>query len=429
MLSLLTEPADLLAEYRPGQSFFFASRRGVLLAEGEAAVVAAGPWGDAANRISDELAALAGIDQTGGSDWSGASPSPMAVGVVPFDQNRPGRLVVPALVRESGPFESDARHGRVSERSGEPAGTAGMAGPAPAMSSSGAGGRPVESLPSPAGYLAGVASAVDRLRAGELDKVVLARMLRIPGPVDAAALLRRLANRDPKAFVFGAQAPRPGPGAAGVFASPGATLVGASPELLVSRSGPLVISNPLAGSAARSPDPAEDRARAARLLASAKDAHEHAVVVRAVADALRPYCLGLDVPAAPSLIRTATMWHLSTRISGWLADPAVSSLRLAAALHPTPAVCGWPTATARAAIGDLEPFDRGSYTGLVGWCDAAGNGEWALAIRCAEIADDGSMSLFAGAGIVAESVPADELAETSAKFRTLGTAMGLGEGL
>ncbi|WP_242424572.1 isochorismate synthase [Frankia sp. EI5c] len=425
----MTEPADLLADYRSGGSFLFASRRGVLLAEGAAALVAAGPWGLAADSISGELAGYTGLDQFAGAGWTGTRRSPIAVGVVPFDLNRPGRLVVPAAVRESEPLDVPVARPRnpaaAPDDSLDPLAPHPHPEPEMAVRASGR----LEALPTPADYAAGVARAVRMLRAGELDKVVLARTLRVPGPVDAAALLRRLARRDPQAFVFGAQAPLPAIGQPGVYGSVGGTLVGASPELLLSRRGPLVVSNPLAGSAARSADPQEDRRRAAALLASAKDAHEHAVVVGAVADALRPFCLGLDVPAAPSLIRTATMWHLSTRISGWLADPSVSSLRLAAALHPTPAVCGWPTSAARAALNELEPFDRGSYTGLVGWCDAEGDGEWALAIRCAEIASDGSLRLFAGAGIVAESRPADELAETSAKFRTLGRAMGLGDDL
>ncbi|WP_131769163.1 isochorismate synthase, partial [Candidatus Protofrankia californiensis] len=264
-------------------------------------------------------------------------------------------------------------------------------------------------------------------------------------------VLRALAANDPGCYVFAADipagptipaGPATGPGAAGstatgrihttggIHASGGTgrasarTLLGASPEMLVSRSGRLVVTNPLAGSAARSPDPAEDHRRAQNLLTSAKDVREHAVVVNAVVSTLRPYCLDLDVPARPSLIRTATMWHLSTRISGWLADPQVSSLTLATALHPTPAVCGWPAAAARRAIAEIEPFDRGHYTGLVGWCDASGDGEWAVAIRCAE-ADENSLTLFAGAGIVPGSQPSDELAETSAKFRTLLTAMGV----
>ena len=426
--ALLTEPTDQLADYRPGK-FFFSSPNGILLADGVAGRVATGPWGRAAEQISAELAACA--EQGLGE---GRPDGPVAVGVVPFDLDRPGRLGVPASLRESGPFESGGpfagRPAAPARQGDRPAAVRPIGRAGPGAGSDVNSDVQVESLPTPDGYAAAVAEAVRRMRAGELDKVVLARMLRVPGPVDLAALLRRLAERDPHAYVFAADLPaQADSGAPGDRAARRRTLVGASPELLISRRGSLVVSNPLAGSAPRSPDPAEDRARAAALLASAKNAHEHALVVAAVADALRPFCLGLDVPAAPSLIRTASMWHLSTRISGWLADPSISSLQLAAALHPTPAICGWPVDTARAVIGELEPFDRDCYTGVVGWCDAAGNGEWALAIRCAQIGDDGALQLYAGAGIVAESVPADELAETSAKFRTLGSAMGLKENL
>ena len=120
------------------------------------------------------------------------------------------------------------------------------------------------------------------------------------------------------------------------------------------------------------------------------------------------------------------MWHLSTEIRGELIDPSISSLALAVALHPTPSVCGSPTALAREAIQEIEPFDRGFYTGLVGWCDASGDGEWIVTIRCA-VAENQSLNLYAGAGVVAESSAEAELQETSAKFRTMLHAMGLNQ--
>jgi isochorismate synthase len=187
------------------------------------------------------------------------------------------------------------------------------------------------------------------------------------------------------------------------------------------------VANPLAGSVPRSADPIEDARRAAALLESPKDLHEHAVVVEAVAAALAPFCDVIEVPA-PVVISTATMWHLSTTLTGELRADAPSSLGLALALHPTPAVCGTPTATARAAISAIEPFDRSFFTGIVGWCDARGDGEWVVTIRCAEVVDR-SLRLFAGAGVVIGSQPEAELAETAAKFRTMLIAMGLdGEG-
>ncbi len=223
--------------------------------------------------------------------------------------------------------------------------------------------------------------------------------------LDPRPLLWRLRAVDPDCFTFGV------PTAHGV-------LVGASPELLVSRSGPEVRANPLAGSAPRFGDVAEDRASAEGLLASAKDREEHAVVVDAVADTLGPFCEQLTFPSEPTVLGTANVWHLSTPFHGRLRPPAPSAFDLVAALHPTPAVCGTPREAARATIAELESFARGCYAGPVGWVDANGDGEWAIALRCAEIAGT-TARLFAGAGIVADSVPEQELDETERKFRAL----------
>ncbi|WP_432533773.1 isochorismate synthase [Kineococcus arenarius] len=291
-----------------------------------------------------------------------------------------------------------------------------VAAPAPA-----ADGALVTPTPPEEGYAAAVTTALLRLRAedDELGKVVLGRLLdvQVPRPVDVRAVLTRLLAADPGAFVYAVDLPGAGPAPR--------TLVGASPELLVARSGRRVTACPLAGSAPRCADPAEDRRRARALLASAKDLAEHAVVADAVRAALAPLCVDLDVPAEPGLRSSATMWHLATPVTGVLADPATTSLDLLAAMHPTPAVCGVPPAAARRAIADLEPFDRGYFTGAVGWCDADGDGEWAVTIRCAEV-QGGSVRLFAGAGVVAASDPAAEVAETAAKFRTSLAALGVG---
>jgi len=277
--------------------------------------------------------------------------------------------------------------------------------------------------PSADEYARLVAVAVDRLSREGLDKVVLARTLlvELEEPLDPARVLARLAAENPGAhnFAVATGADGTGPG------DPRPVLVGASPELLVARDGPRVRSHPLAGSAPRHPDPATDRDRAHALLSSAKDLGEHAFVVEAVAERLRPLCSRLDVPPAPTLTATATMWHLGTPVAGLLRDPLPSALELALLLHPTPAVCGTPSDTAARAIGRWEPFDRGLYAGAVGWCDADGDGEWAVALRCAEIAGTRAR-LFAGAGIVAGSDPASEAAETGAKFRTMLNALGLG---
>jgi len=185
-----------------------------------------------------------------------------------------------------------------------------------------------------------------------------------------------------------------------------------------------VVSHPLAGSARRTGNAAEDQRRTEALLASGKDLHEHRLVVDAILDILAPLCTRLQAPPRPSLQATATMLHLATRITGTLKDPDVSSAALAGLLHPTPAVCGTPRLPALQAIRNLEPFDRGFYAGAVGWTDASGDGDWYVAIRCARVQGN-TMHLFAGAGIVADSQPALEVDETAAKFMALRNAIGI----
>ena len=380
--------STLLAAYRPGPTgAFFAGPRGTLLTEG--ALRAVPDPADVPGALRE--ARSAGVE------------NPIVVGAIPFSSDRPARLVVPAAVRWGAPVGDDPL----------------LQLDVPAPSGRTWHQRPV---PAPEAYRAAVAAAV-RAMAGEagLRKVVLARTLELtaPGGADLPTMLRRLIHRDPHGYTFAV------PGDPGASDGGGATLIGASPELLLSRRGSAVVSNPLAGSAARSADPAEDARRAAALLESPKDLHEHAVVVEAVRQALEPLCRELTVPDYPVLVRTAAMWHLSTTVTGTLADPGTSALALAMALHPTPAVCGTPTDRARELIGTLEPFDRGLYTGVVGWEDTRGDGEWVVTLRCAEAQGD-RLRLFAGAGVVAASDPAAELAETSAKFGTFLDAVGLG---
>lgn len=262
-----------------------------------------------------------------------------------------------------------------------------------------------------------------------LGKVVLARSLEIATaePVDPWELVRRL-PADPHATTFLTSLPDQPAGDRGDALAGERSpvyLAGATPELLVSRRGLQVYSNPLAGSAPRSSDPLADRAAADELLLSTKDLHEHRFVVQAIEAALRPFCRWLQVPDRPELQATATMWHLGTRITAELLDPSISVGQLVAAIHPTPAVCGTPTPLALQTILQTEAFSRGFYAGAVGWMDDQGDGDWYVAIRCAQL-QSRSIRLFAGAGIVADSDPATELAETTAKletwFRTLGIA-------
>ncbi|WP_067472108.1 isochorismate synthase [Actinomadura hibisca] len=251
-----------------------------------------------------------------------------------------------------------------------------------------------------------VERAVERIRSGRLGKAVLARDLyaRADEPIDARVLLRRLADRFPGCYTFSC-----------------AGLVGATPELLIRRTGDRVDSLVLAGTTARGGDPEQDARRAERLFASPKDRQEHAYAAEMVRDALAPLCAELSVPDQPELLRLPNVMHLASAVHGRL-NEARSVLDVVAALHPTPAVCGTPTDTALDLIRELEAMDRGRYAGPVGWVDARGDGEWGIALRCAEI--DGTRArLFAGCGIVADSVPADELAEAQNKFRAMQYAL------
>ncbi len=257
-----------------------------------------------------------------------------------------------------------------------------------------------------------VAAAVTRIRAGSLRKVVLARDLRAEAwqDLDARVLLARLAARYPDCYTFSC-----------------AGLVGATPELLIRRDGDQVRSLVLAGTIPRGASSAADTALGAMLLASAKNVEEHEYAVADVRASLQALCDDLDVEPQPSLLRLANLQHLATRVSGRLAPAGSpggrpSALALAAALHPTAAVGGTPTHAAIELIRELEGMDRGRYAGPVGWVDARGNGEWGIALRCAEL-DGPQARLFAGGGIVADSDPAAELAETQAKLRPMQNAL------
>ena len=260
--------------------------------------------------------------------------------------------------------------------------------------------------PLPVEYEDAVERALRAIEAGEVDKVVVARTLLVEadGPIDPRVVARRFNAEEPGSFVF-------------LVALPGAasSLVGASPELVIRRDGLNVSSDPLAGTARRSSDPVRDQKIARQLLATVKEQREHRLVAEAVADAMTPFCSNLVVESETGLTSTATLWHLHTAIKGRLKPDAPDALTIAAAMHPTPAVCGTPQAAAAALIGRLEPFDRRFFAGLVGWVDARGDGEWALTLRCAEVAGS-TARLHAGAGIVAGSEPAAEDLETEAKF-------------
>jgi len=248
-----------------------------------------------------------------------------------------------------------------------------------------------------------VGEAVDRIGAGALEKVVLARdmLATADEDVDVRWPLRRLAESYPMCWTFHVD---------GLF--------GATPEMLVRRERGLVTSRVLAGTIRRTGDDARDLALAATLARSSKDLEEHEYAVRSVADALAPHCSSMNVPESPFVLHLPNVMHLATDVAGVVhdaADPAGTSLDLATALHPSAAVGGTPTDVATALITEIEGMDRGRYAGPVGWMDATGDGEWGLALRSAEVAGR-SVRLFAGCGIVADSDPESELAEAQAKF-------------
>lgn len=258
-------------------------------------------------------------------------------------------------------------------------------------------------------YLAAVATARDAVRRGEMTKVVIARdvIVESSSPIEIHALLTRLRSSFGSSYRYSFEG-----------------FVGASPELLLAVSGSEISSHPLAGTTRRTGDPATDTALAAELLASAKNQIEHRVVVDMVHDTLLPWCSYLDEEPEASIVAVANVQHLGTHMSGILSQPAPNILDLVYALSPTPALGGHPRQAALKLIAAHEGFDRGRYGGAVGWMDSRDNGTWAVAIRCAELsADRLTARLFAGGGIVAESDPHSELAETQAKLQAMLAAI------
>jgi salicylate biosynthesis isochorismate synthase len=261
-------------------------------------------------------------------------------------------------------------------------------------------------------WLASVARVAGEVRDGLYEKAVLAtcRELVAGAPIDRGRALRRLRADYPDCHLFS-------------VTRGDATFLGASPELLVSVAQGELRALGLAGSARRGVDAADDERRGLELQASAKDRIEHEIVVRAIREALLPASRWLRAPNQPALLRLPNIQHLATEVRGQV-SPGVDVLDLVERLHPTPAVGGWPTERALGVIAEHERFDRGWYAGPVGWLDAAGDGEFAVALRSALVHRERAW-LFAGAGIMGDSEPADELAEVELKFRPLAEALGL----
>ena len=346
----------------------------------------------------------------------GPGTGAVALGALPFDPHAPGHLIVPSILvgtNEDGerwvttisPLDaprSDAQIGEALSAAVDL--TRGFSRDA-SMTLADALPSSYEVRPEldPARWCEAVAAATTRIRAGDLHKVVLARCVTVRADRDlrVGPVLTQLRRTYPSSLLFSIEG-----------------FVGASPEMLVSRHGDIVRAHPMAGTAPRSGDPEIDARLATALLASTNTRDEHRITIDMVHDTLLPWCSFLDEEAEPSIVAMANVQHLSTRLEGQLSVPAASVLELVGALHPTPAVGGTPRTLALDLIGELEHLDRGRYAGPVGWVDTAGNGVWAVGIRSAELSGP-SARVFAGVGVVADSQPATELAETRAKLQAM----------
>ncbi len=341
----------------------------------------------------DATETLGGFDHD--STVDGAAP--IALGVLPFRPGAPAELIVPevavvkrrdrAWVTTVGEVDAAAALGPRSD-------------PTPAAPS-----WRIEPEVEVSRYLDAVRTARDAVRDGELTKAVIARPIRVSAdaPISLLAVLRRLK------LTFGSSYR---------YAVDG--MIGASPELLIEVDGSSVRSHPLAGTTRSTGDPETDAALAAELRASEKNQIEHRVVIDDLHDRLLRWASYLDWEPEPSVVSVANVQHLGTRMEGMLSHPRPDVVELVRAVLPTPALGGHPRDPAIELIERVEGFDRGRYGGAVGWVDGNGDGTWAVAIRCAEFEPDRrSARLVAGGGIVAESDPLSELAETQAKFQAM----------
>lgn len=350
---------------------------------------------------SHEPASASVVRRLFGQARSQGHTEPVMFGLVPFDSSLNASFTIPAEV-----VSTPSVHGST--------GTEKPAGRKPAVVNR-------QPVPAPEVYGDMVRKALTLYAAGDVSKIVLSRALdvQLDTPIDYGYVLHDLLRRNAHGYTFAV----PIWSGNDPQAQPAGVMLGASPELLVRREGDKVFINPLAGSIPRHADPAEDTARKEGLAISEKDLREHSYVVRDIVRILKEHCDELEVPDGPSVIGTDALWHLSTFITGRLKNPETTALDLACALHPTPAICGFPTATAFQHIKDLEPFEREYFAGLVGWQRENGDGEWALTLRCARYDGDRTLRLYAGAGTVAGSDPESEIRETATKMETFMRAI------
>ncbi|WP_158783488.1 isochorismate synthase [Pantoea sp. BAV 3049] len=389
METLCTDDAIRSSVSLSGDSFYFASPWKSLVTQGRFASLDAPAWqgddleGDFQQKVRSAFSAAreSGIDK------------PVLVGAVPFDSRQPSALFIPQ---------------RCDYFSRQPLAEQATDVAMPAITSR-------HAIPGKNVFMEMVARAAEATSQPELDKVVLSRLIDITTaePVTPDAVMDRLIALNPTSYHFHVPLPD------------GSSLLGASPELLLRKTGSRFSSLPLAGSARRdrSSDQA-DQAIGERLMYSQKDRYEHRLVTQAMQEVLQTRSSYLVVPEKPELITTSTLWHLASPIEGEVSCPSENALSLACLLHPTPALSGYPHALAQQWIETLEPFDREMFGGIVGWCDDQGNGEWVVTIRCGTLAGN-RIRLFAGAGIVPASLPEAEWHETGVKLSTMLNVLGL----
>jgi len=355
-----------------------------------------------AKAAQEALAALRGpnamVDQPGSG--------PVAFGALPFDRTMTATLIVPEIVLGQNDA-GDTWLSITTEGSPNPAAVLGnilsvarrpIGVPDPGSPWS------LTSVISPQQWRDEiVTTARNRIASGELNKAVMAReaIFASAEPIDPARVVVAVADTFATANVFNVNG-----------------FIGASPELLVSRLGNTVQAHPLAGTAPRSDDPAEDKALAAELLASGKNRSEHQITIDWFLNELLPFCSYVDAEPEPSIMSLANVHHLGTLVEGLLSSPPASVLELVEATHPTPAVGGDPQDIAIDVINEVEDAERGLYAGATGWVDGAGNGAFAVNVRCAHIIGNRA-SVFSGVGVVAESDPQAELDETRAKYQAM----------
>jgi menaquinone-specific isochorismate synthase len=400
-IAVRTRAAEVrdLASIVPADGGFCWLRHGEgLVASGEIARVPVGTgarrFEEATERLEDIFSSMEVSDEVGVP-----GTGPVAFGSFTFDPEVEGSvLVIPRVV--AGLRGSDSWITTIGEQRSE------QASPVPDVDRHDFKIRYAGSSISEVAWLEAVAKAAAVVESGDLEKVVLARDVKIwsKEPFDLSVLVRRLAARFPECFTFCCDG-----------------FVGSTPELLLRSTGSRVESLVLAGSARRGATDAEDAALGASLLQSTKDLSEHEPAVRSVVDVLIPLCSAVEVPNEPELLRLQNVQHLASPVTADL-EESLSSMSLAGRLHPTAAVCGLPRNDALDYIREVEGLDRGRYAGPVGWVDANGDGEWGIGLRCAEI-DGARGRLFAGAGIVGDSKPEMELEETRLKLRAMMSAL------